>query len=175
MNLLETNRLLLRTWKSNDYLDYYEFVSDNTVAYNAGFYTATDIEQCKKDINIKISSNQSCAIVLKSENKVIGSIGIDNIILDKSLEDLNQRYIGFMLNSKYWGYGYATEATKIFIKHLLENLNLDLIWCSHYDFNLRSKRVIEKCGFNYKFSRNAKFNTLENKPVIEIFYNLFKD
>ncbi len=46
--------------------------------------------------------NQSYAIVLKSENKVIGSIGMDDIAPDKKLKNLNQRYIGYTLHPNYW-------------------------------------------------------------------------
>lgn len=174
LNTIETDRLILREWKNDDYLDLHEFVSDDRVGENAGCPVVKDIEESKNIIKTYILYNQSYAIVLKSENKVIGSIGMDDIAPDKELKNLKQRYIGYTINSKYWGNGYASEAAKSLIKHLLEELNLDLIWCSHYDFNNKSKRVIEKCGFTYKFSRDVKLKALENKEVNELFYNLYK-
>jgi [ribosomal protein S5]-alanine N-acetyltransferase len=53
-------------------------------------------------------------------------------------------------------------------------LNLDLIWTSHYDFNAKSKRVIDKCGFDYKFIRDKTVKVLENRTVTELFYSLTK-
>ena len=175
MNITETNRLILRGWKVDDYLDMYEFNSDEKVNPNAGCFVVKDIEKIKSSLNLYISKNQSYAIVLKSENKVIGTIGMDEIAPDESLKDLKQRYIGYRLNSKYWEKGYATEAAQSFIRYLFENLNLDLIWTSHYDFNEKSKRVIEKCGFHYKFSHNKTVKVLENRIVTELFYSLTKD
>lgn len=54
-------------------------------------------------------------------------------------------------------------------------MNLDLIWCVHFDFNERSKRVIEKCGFNFKYRKEKKLTLLDNKEVIALFYNISKE
>lgn len=175
MNRIETNRLILRGWEIDDYLDMYEINSDEKVNLSAGCAVVKDIEKIKDSLNLIIPQNQSYAIVLKTENKVIGTIGMDEIAPDKSLKDLKQRYIGYRLNSKYWGKGYATEAAQSFIKYLFENYSLDLIWSSHYDFNERSKRVIEKCGFRYKFSRSKTVKALGNRILTEFFYCLTKN
>jgi ribosomal-protein-alanine N-acetyltransferase len=175
LNTIETDRLILRGWKYDDYLDFHEFVSDDRVGQSAGCRVVKDIEESKNSIKTYILYNQSYAIVLKSENKVIGSIGMDDIVPDEELKNLKQRYIGYTLNPNYWGNGYAPEAAKILIKYLFKELDLDLVWSSHYDFNIKSKRVIEKSGFNYKFSREKTLKALGNKPVKELFYNLYKN
>jgi RimJ/RimL family protein N-acetyltransferase len=153
----------------------YELNSDEKVNPNAGCSVIKDIEKIRNNLNMVISKNQSYAIVLKSHNKVIGAIGMDDIAPDESLNYLKQRYIGYRLNSKYWGKGYATEATKAVIKGLFSDLRLDLIWSSHFDFNIRSKRVIEKCSFHYKFSHNTTVKVLENRTVTELFYSISKN
>ncbi|MDV3426212.1 MAG: GNAT family N-acetyltransferase [Bacillota bacterium] len=175
MNIIETNRLVLRGWKVEDYLDMYEINSDEKVNPSAGCVVVKDIEKIKDSLNLLIPQNQSYAIVLKRENKVIGTIGMDEIAPDESLENLKQRYIGYRLNSNYWGKGYATEAAQSFIKYLFDNFNLDLIWSSHYNFNVRSKRVIEKCGFHYKFNRSKTVKALGNRILTELFYSLTKN
>lgn len=175
MKTIESDRLILRGWRMDDYLDFHEFISDEKVARCAGHFPQKDIERSKDNIKLYISSNQSYAIVLKGENKVIGSIGMDDIAPDKELKDLKQRYIGYTINSKYWGNGYAAEAAKLFIGYLFKELDLDLVWSSHYDFNLQSKRAIEKCGLHYRFSRDVKVRAFENRNVKELFYNLYKN
>lgn len=175
MNTIETDRLILRGWKIDDYLDFYEFASDEIVAQCAGYSTIKDIEEGKDNIKSYISSNQSYAIQLKSENKVIGSIGMDDIAPDKALKNLKQCYVKYTINSKYWGKGYAPEAFRSLIKYLFEEQNFDLIWSSHYDYNIQSKRVIEKCGLNYKFTYDKTVSALENKAVKVMYYNLFRD
>jgi [ribosomal protein S5]-alanine N-acetyltransferase len=175
LNIIETDRLIIRGWELDDCLDMYEFNSDEKVNPNAGCSVIKDIERIKNSLKSFISKNLSFAIVLKSENKVIGTIGMDEIAPDESLKDLKQRHIGYRLNSNYWGKGYATEASQYFIKYLFKNLDLDLIWSSHFDFNEKSRRVIEKCGFRYKFSRNKTVKVLANRAVAELFYSLTKD
>ena len=53
-------------------------------------------------------------------------------------------------------------------------MNLDLIWCGHFDYNIKSKRVVEKCGFNYKFNCDKVLELLDDKIVNELFYNILK-
>lgn len=175
MKTLETYRLILRNWRENDYLDLFEYARDDRVGPNAGWPVHKDAEESKSIIKMFIENNESYAIVLKSENKVIGGIGMHNRTPDESLDKLNQREIGYVLNPKYWGNGYVPEAVKFLIKYGFEDLNLDLIWCGHYDFNIKSKRVVEKCGFNYKFNRDVPLKLLNNKVVNELFYNIFRN
>lgn len=87
---------------------------------------------------------------------------------------MNQVYIGYRFNSNYWGKGYATEAAKSFLSYLFEECNVDIIWMSHYDFNNRSKRVINKCGFRYKFNKATIVKVLDNRIVTELFYCTIK-
>lgn len=74
----------------------------------------------------------------------------------------------------FWGYGYATEATQALIKNLFQFCDLDLIWTRHYDFNTRSRKVIDKCGFTYEFSRQKNLRALDDKSVNELFYKITK-
>ena len=122
-----------------------------------------------------ISNNDSYAIVLKKENKVIGGIGLHNRKPDVSLEYLKQREIGYVLNPKYWGNNYVPEAVKALIEYGFTEMNLDLIWCGHYDFNNNSKRVIEKCGFKYKFTRKKILERLDNIEVNVLYYSILRD
>ena len=175
LKTIESDRLILRSWKEEDYLDLHEFISDPRVEHSAGCPVIKDIEVSKEIIKIYTLYNQCYAIVLKGENKVIGSIGMDNVTPDNSLKNLNQRYLGYTINPNYWGKGYAPEAFNMLLIYLFEEKNIDLIWSSHYDFNIKSKRVIEKAGLNYKFSRKKSLKALDGKIVEEAFYNLFKE
>lgn len=174
METLETNRLILKNWYESDYLDLFEYASDSRVGPNAGWPIHKNEEESKSIIKRFIENNDSYAIVLKSENKVIGGIGMHNRTPDETLKDLNQREIGYVLNPKYWGNEYVTEVAKALIKYGFEEMNLDLIWCGHHDFNSRSKRVVEKCGFNYKFNRDTTLKLLNDKVVNTLFYNISK-
>lgn len=172
---LETERLILRAWNEEDYLDLYEYAQDERVGPNAGWPPHKNEEESKGILKEFIKSSEVYAVELKSENKVIGGIGLHNRKPDESLANLPQREIGYVLNPKYWGNGYIPEAVNRLIKYGFEELNLDIIWCGHYDFNHKSKRVIEKCGFRYQFTRKTTLKLLDNKEVNDLLYCMTKE
>lgn len=174
MEILTTDRLILRDWKETDSRDLYEYAKSELVGPNAGWPQHKNEEQSKDVIKMFIRNNDSYAIVLKEENKVIGGIGLHERKPDESLSNLNQREIGYVLNPEYWGQGIVPEAVNCLIKYGFDELNLDLVWCGHYDFNLKSKRVVEKCNFKYRFEKDEKLVLLGNKEVTTLYYNIFR-
>lgn len=175
MNEIITDRLIIRPWSIRDSSDLYEYAKSELVGPNAGWKPHKSEDESKEIINMFISNNDSYAIVLKKENKVIGGIGLHNRKPDVSLEYLKQRELGYVLNPKYWGNNYVPEAVKALIEYGFTEMNLDLIWCGHYDFNNNSKRVIEKCGFKYKFTRKKILERLDNIEVNVLYYSILRD
>ena len=171
---LNSERLILRNWQESDSSDLYEYAKSELVGPNAGWKPHQNEEESKEIIKMFIKNNDSYAIVLKSENKVIGSIGLHNRKPDETLNDLKQREIGYVLNPNYWGKGFIPEAVNCLLNYGFNELNLDLIWCGHFDFNNNSKRVNEKCGFNYQFTKREKRKLLDNQEVNTLYYNLSK-
>ena len=88
METIFTDRLILRPWSLNDSSDLYEYAQSELVGPNAGWKPHKSEEESKEIINMFITNNDSYAIVLKEENKVIGGIGLHNRKPDVSLEDL---------------------------------------------------------------------------------------
>lgn len=171
---ITTDRLEIRRWKFSDSKDLYEYAKSELVGPNAGWKPHKCEEESKDIIHIFIKNNDTYAIVLKSEAKVIGGIGLHHITSEDNLKNLKQKEIGYVLNPKYWGNGYAPEAVKAILDYGFNKMNLDLIWCNHFDFNNNSKKVIEKCGFEYKFKKDAIIKVLDNKEVTTFCYNIAK-
>ena len=174
METLITDRLILREWRETDSKDLQEYAKSDLVGPSAGWPPHKDEEESKKIIQMFIKNNDSYAIVFKEENKVIGGIGLHNRKPDDSLSELNQREIGYVLNPKYWGKGIVPEAVNCLINYGFNDMNLDLIWCGHYDFNKKSKRVVEKCNFKYRFQKDEKLSLLDNKEVTTLYYTIFR-
>ena len=174
MKEIITKRLIIRPWKVEDSSDLYEYAKSELVGPSAGWKPHKSEEESKEIVNMFIEDDESYAIVLKSENKVIGSIGLHDNKPDIDLQDLEQREIGYVLNPKYWGNGYMPEAVNAIIDYGFNKINLELIWCGHYDFNNNSKRVVEKCGFKYRFKMEKKLELLDNIEVTELYYNILK-
>lgn len=68
----------------------------------------------------------------------------------------NSKEIGCVLSEKYWGQGLMSEALKEVISYGFNKERLKFIICSHFLNNDQSKRMIEKCGFNYVEVSNEK-------------------
>ena len=148
--IIQTERLLLRPFCLADLEDLYEYASQNGTGERAGWTHHTCIEESQRILNNFIAEDKTLAIVYKQNNKVIGSIGVDEYGLEDKLTEFDGllgREIGFVLSRDYWGKGLMTEAVKAVIDRLFNVENLDFLTCGHYDYNVQSKRVQQKCGF----------------------------
>ena len=96
----------------------------------------------------------------------VGSLGVEKYKEDEypELAQLQGREIGYVLSKAYWGQGLMPEAVKAVIAWLFTKEHLDFLIAGHFDWNVRSRRVIEKCGFTYlKDCRFAtRYGTIEN-------------
>lgn len=159
--IIETNRLILRPFKITDLDDFFEYASVEGVGEMAGWHHHESIEKTKEILNEFISEDKTFAICLKEKNnKVIGSLGVEKYGMENLLTEFNNYYgreIGFVLSKDYWGKGLMPEAVKAVINYLFNDLNFDFLICGHYDYNIQSKKVQEKCGFIPY--RSITFNT----------------
>ena len=155
-----TDRLILRPFKQYDLDDFFEYASVPGVGEMAGWEAHKNKEISQKILDIFIKEDKVFAICLKDNNKVIGSIGVENYGSEEKLtefKDLKGREIGYVLSKTYWGKGLVPEALKAIINFLFNELEFDFLLCGHFDFNIQSKRVQEKCGF--KPYRKLVFDT----------------
>lgn len=175
MTLLETERLIIRTWELSDSADLYEYAKSDLVGPNAGWKPHKDEEESKGIIKMFLDGDETFAVELKTENKVIGGVGLHRRTPDESLKELEQREIGYVLNPFYWGNGYIPEAVKGLLDHGFNKMKLDLIWCGYFEGNNNSKRVCEKSGFIYQCTKDRELPLLDNKIVKEILCNISRD
>ena len=144
MKTIETERLILRAWRIEDADDFYEYAKHPEVGLNGGWPPHTSREISQEVIRFFIKEDDIWAIVLKENNKVIGSLGLH---FDSKRPGIQVKELGFVVSADYWGQGIATEAAKRAIAYAFDDLNLDLLSTYHKSFNARARRVIEKCGF----------------------------
>lgn len=148
---LETERLLLRPFSGSDLDDFYEYASIEGTGEMAGWKHHGSREDTQSVLNIFIAEKNIFAVVLKENSKVIGSLGLHPSWGEDEpeLNKLRQKEIGYVLSREYWGMGLMPEAVKRLITFCFEELELDLVTVGHFDSNKQSKRVIEKCGFEF--------------------------
>ncbi len=147
--ILETERLILRHWLETDAEDLYKYASDKRVGPIAGWPVHTSVENSLEIIRNVLSADETYAVCLKSDNKAIGSIGLSIGETSNLCLPNEEAEIGYWIGVPFWGQGLIPEAVKELLRHGFEDLQLNKIWCGYFDGNIKSKRVQEKCGFQY--------------------------
>jgi len=81
------------------------------------------------------------AVVLKSNNQLIGNCGI-------RMDEVNalEADIGYELDPKHWNHGYATEAASAIVDFGFNNFGLHRVWSWCVADNVGSVHVLEKLG-----------------------------
>jgi len=151
--ILETERLILRPWQESDAEDLYRYASNPEIGPIAGWPVHTSVENSLEIIRGVLSKPETYAVVLKSEGHAVGSVGL--MIGEASHLGLpdNEAEIGYWIGVPFWGQGLIPEAVREIIRYAFEDLDLKKLWCGHFDGNIKSKRVMEKCGFVYHHTR----------------------
>lgn len=174
--VLQTPRLLLRPWRESDLEDFYEYARVDGVGEMAGWKHHESIDKSKEILKNFLASKSEFAIELKSNKKVIGSFGFHKSWANDREEysALNIMEIGYVLSKDYWGQRLMPEAVKAVIDYCFGTLMFDALTVGHFEDNFRSRRVIEKNGFNY-VSTGDYFSAGLNKNIKTKQYILFRE
>ena len=173
--IIDTPRLLLRSWRETDLNDFYEYASIDGVGEMAGWKHHESIDESKNILQTFISDKNIFALESKNNKKVIGSLGLHYSWAnnEQKLRNLKTKEIGYVLSKAYWGVGLMPEAVNAVIKYCFAALDLDAVTAGHFIENNQSKRVIEKNGFTY-FSQGEYFAKRLNKTFVENKYILYR-
>lgn len=168
---LTTDRLTLRPWRESDLPDFYEYASVDGVGQMAGWNPHRNVEESKVILANFIKGKHVFA--LEYRGKVIGSLGIEEYSEKNypELATLKGRELGYVLSRTYWGQGLMPEAVRKVIDWLFNEEKLDFIIVGHFDWNGQSRRVVQKCGFQYL--KTAKYKTRYNTVETSIEYILY--
>jgi RimJ/RimL family protein N-acetyltransferase len=141
--VLETKRLALRVPRLEDAKTVATLANDRRIAeYTARIphpYKLADAE------GFIAGSNKACGeavflITLRDET-VVGACGV---VLQEQTPEL-----GYWLGVDHWGKGYATEALHAVIDYAFTDLGHEALQAGARVTNPASRRVLEKCGFQW--------------------------
>ena len=151
--MMENDRICLRAWTEDDAPECYRYAKDPLVGSIAGWPAHTSIDDSLKVIRDVFMKPEIYAIILKETGLPVGCIGLmmgeRTTLTDKS----DECEIGYWLGRPYWGQGIMPEAVNLLLHHAFIDLGMNKVWCGYYDGNERSKRVQEKCGFQYQWTK----------------------
>ena len=166
--VLETERLTLRRYQSEDAADCFGFMSDAEDCYMDCCKPFTEMnEEYAQRMELFQERETQYMIVLKQENKVIGTV---NVFADDS-RAVDAREIGYSISSAYQRNGYAYEALTALINLLQNELKIELIVAGVLEENIASIRLLEKLGFKKEgLRRKAVWHEGLDRPVDLIYY-----
>lgn len=176
---IETKRLILRELADRDIDDLVEGLNDLRVSRGVSFapfpYTKKNalewVKICQKLSKIKNRNSYNFAIELKSEEKVIGSISLDNInnFQGKSTG-------GFWINSKYLGRGYEAEALSARICFAFDKLKLRRIESNIFGTDSPLIKIQKKLGYKIEGMKRKSFRSMaDGKIRDEIMMGILKE
>jgi [ribosomal protein S5]-alanine N-acetyltransferase len=150
MNLIiETNRLLLRTFTIEDAQLIYDLNLDPDVTQYTGD-PISDLDHAREVLEkiilpqYALYNHGRWAVLVKPDLEFIGWCG-----LKRRPERDNEIDLGYRFFKHTWGKGYATEAAFACLKYGFEQLGMNRIIGRAMPQNLASLRVLEKCGMHY--------------------------
>ncbi|MDE6575844.1 MAG: GNAT family N-acetyltransferase [Opitutales bacterium] len=172
---LGTDRLVLRGINSGDYDDFFATWNDRDAVYMLIYIPwPTSKEQAihyLHSLSYQASRQEGLywAITEPDAGRLMGVIGLT---LESSFDRAELHY---WLAKPYWGKGYATEAAKRVIDYVFRDLNIHRLEVNCFSDNARSKRVIEKCGFQHEYLRKECLKKEGQYKDIDYYYLLQQD
>lgn len=153
MNIIETERLILRTWEEDDMNAYYSLNQDPKVV--EFLFKMTSINQARafiETMNRQFNAHGYTIFALeeKQTGKWIGFTGLNAPVWSERFTPCVE--IGWRIRSDCWGHGYATEAAKAILDYGFKMCALDEILAWTVPANIRSIRVMEKIGMMRDFN-----------------------
>jgi RimJ/RimL family protein N-acetyltransferase len=145
--ILETKRLILRNWTLEDAPKLFEICADAEVMKYLGMGKPYEtIEQANDFLRWAENyqkENGFCrwAVLLKKDEEIIGSCGFASPHGTEEIE------LGYLLAKKFWGKGFATEATRACLQYGFEQLKFNETIAITDLENAASQKVLEKIGF----------------------------
>lgn len=138
--VLKTARLTLRAPRADDAKAIKTLINDRRVSENMATiphpYTLKDARSF-----IANAAGKPLFVITRADGRLIGGGGIG--LRPRGHE------IGYWIGVPYWGNGYATEAARALVDHAFRDLDLTELLAGARVTNPASRRVLEKCGFQW--------------------------
>ena len=158
---LQNEYIELKELDYNYVMDMFEYSSDERVGKFSGFTPHKTKEEALAMMTMLRDKNEVWGIYHKLDKKLIGTIGV-HYGSTHPIHKIKVYGIGFELNPNYWGQGIMNMACDLSLKHFFSEMGGEIIYASHFDFNVRSKQFITKYGMEFEGNWYRKSKDLNN-------------
>lgn len=160
--VLETERLILRAPRLGDAKHVAALANDKRIAENTRRlphpYTRSDAE----DFISSRDAGEIAFLITRHDETIVGACGI-------AAQDDAAPEIGYWLGVKHWSQGYATEAVRAMIDYAFTELDHESLQAGARVTNPASRRILEKCGFQWTGVGLCRIRALASSAPIDRF------
>ena len=161
--VLETERLTLRKPTLADVRAIARLANDRRIAENTARiphpYRVTDAETFISGAN---KNGEAAFLITLRDRTVVGACGI-------MFHNNETPELGYWLGVPYWNQGYATEALHALIDYAFTDLAHEALQAGARVTNPASRRVLEKCGFQWTGVGLYRINAIKSSAPIDRF------
>jgi RimJ/RimL family protein N-acetyltransferase len=183
--VLETARMVLRTPRFEDAKQVAALASDRRIAENtARIPHPYGIDDAKQWIRAAIFKSASYLITIGGE--VIGACSLEapypppppSLTLPrergregwgKGEGSRDEAELGYWIGAPFWGCGYASEAARGLIDYAFGALGYEVIVANARVSNPASRRVLEKCGFQWIGAGLCRIRAINSSVPVDRF------
>ncbi|MZP31478.1 GNAT family N-acetyltransferase [Heliobacterium undosum] len=170
MNIIETNRLILRKYSPNDIPVLYNILSDPiTMRFWPAPYS---LEQTENWVQSNIESYRQFGfgrwpIILKETGEMIGDCGI----LIAEIDGQREHDLGYIIHHPFWRNGFAVEAAQACKDYAFQSLRINRL-CANMPFDhLASIQVARNIGME----KEKEFFNKRNRNILTYLYAVSKE
>ena len=166
--VLETKRLALRAPRLEDAKAIAALANDRRIAENTARiphpYKMADAEGFIAGANK--TGGEAVFLITLRDDTVVGACGI---VLQKLMGQEGVPELGYWLGVPFWGKGYATEALHAVVDYAFTDLAHDALQAGARVTNPASRRVLEKCGFQWTGVGLYRISAIKSSAPIDRF------
>ena len=157
---IETERLIIRKFRPDDFTELYEYLSDSNVVRHEPYEPYT-WEQTKREAEFRSNSEEYFAVTMKGDGRLIG-----NLYLGK--RDFDTYELGYVFNREWQMCGYASESAEALLRYAFGTLKAHRVIAKCNALNYRSYKLMERLGMrreaelkkNVYFKRDSSGNPI---------------
>ncbi|MCL2387918.1 MAG: GNAT family N-acetyltransferase [Defluviitaleaceae bacterium] len=173
--MIETERLVLRTYEESDLPEYCKMLSDRENLYYINDIIIVDsLEEARQSLHeaiefFKTGQARRFAVTLKGDSTLIGSVGYD---ITETTPIGRIGHMGWFIVPEHQGRGYITEAAKRVLAFAFQEDNCIRITTGCHAENIPSRKVMAKVGFQQEATKiKAVWHDGEMKDRLEFAIN----
>jgi RimJ/RimL family protein N-acetyltransferase len=162
--VLETERLVLRAPRHEDVKAIAMLANDRRIAENTARipfpYRLSDAQDFIDQVNRP--GSEIAFLITLADGTVMGACGL-------AFVERQPPELGYWLGVPHWGKGYATEAVRAVIDYAFTDLDHEALASSARVTNPGSRRILEKCGFQWTGAGLCRVRALSSSVPIDRF------